>query len=111
MHRAGLALGGSLDNAVVVDDFHILNPDGLRYPDEFVRHKILDAVGDLSLLGMPLLGHFSAVKSGHGLNHQLVRKLLADETAFEVVQPAEAEELETLRESVPVLALAEDLVA
>ncbi len=111
MHRAGLALGGSLENAVVVDDFHILNPDGLRYPDEFVRHKILDAIGDLSLLGMPLLGHFSAVKSGHALNHQLVRKLLADEDAFEVVQPAEAEELETIRESVPVFALAEDLVA
>ena len=111
MHRAGLALGGSLDNSVVVDDFHILNPDGLRYPDEFVRHKILDAVGDLSLLGMPVIGHFAAVKSGHALNHQLVRKLLADEGAFEVVQPAEAEELDLIRESMPVLALAEDLVA
>jgi UDP-3-O-[3-hydroxymyristoyl] N-acetylglucosamine deacetylase len=111
MHRAGLALGGSLENAVVVDDFNILNPDGLRYPDEFVRHKILDAVGDLSLIGMPVIGHFSAVKSGHALNHQLVRKLLADEDAFEVVQPAEAEELDLIREQFPVLALAEDLVA
>ena len=111
MHLAGLALGGSLENAVVVDDFHILNPEGLRYPDEFVRHKILDAVGDLSLIGMPILGHFSAHKSGHSLNHALVRKVLADESAFEVVQPAEAHEMEEIRESVPVLSMAEDLVA
>ena len=111
MHRAGLGLGGSLENSVVVDDFHILNPDGLRFPDEFVRHKILDAVGDLSLLGMPVIGHFAAVKSGHALNQQLVRKVLADEDAFEVVQPAEAEELDLIREQMPVLSLAEDLVA
>ena len=64
LHQAGLARGGSLDNAVVVDDFNILNPEGLRFPDEFVRHKILDALGDLSLIGMPLIGQFTAVKSG-----------------------------------------------
>jgi UDP-3-O-[3-hydroxymyristoyl] N-acetylglucosamine deacetylase len=76
-----------------------------------VRHKILDAVGDLSLIGMPILGHFSAHKSGHALNHALVRKVLSDESAFEVVQPAEAHEMDEIRESVPVLSLAEDLVA
>src|SRR5205085_10841710 len=74
LHSAGLARGGALGNAVVVDDFNILNPEGLRYPDEFVRHKILDAMGDLSLLGMPVLGRFTALKSGHALNRQLVRK-------------------------------------
>ena len=110
MHRAGLALGGSLDNAVVVDDFHILNPEGLRYPDEFVRHKILDAVGDLALLGMPVIGHFAAVKSGHALNHQLVRKLLASEAAYEVIQPSAESELHELQEAVPMLAF-EELVA
>ena len=104
MHKAGLALGGSLDNAVVVDDFHILNPEGLRYPDEFVRHKILDAVGDLALLGMPIIGHFSAVKSGHALNHQLVRKVLANESAYEVIQPSEHSELHELQQAVQVLA-------
>jgi len=104
MHKAGLALGGSLDNAVVVDDFHILNPEGLRYPDEFVRHKILDAVGDLALLGMPIIGHFSAVKSGHALNHQLVRKVLANESAYEVIQPSAHSELHELQQAVPMLA-------
>jgi UDP-3-O-[3-hydroxymyristoyl] N-acetylglucosamine deacetylase len=109
MHRAGLALGGSLDNAVVVDDFHILNPDGLRWPDEFVRHKILDAVGDLALLGMPIIGHFAAVKSGHALNHALVRKLLAEEAAYEVIQPSAVSELHELQRSVPVLAFEEQV--
>jgi len=103
MHRAGLALGGSLDNAVVVDDFHILNPDGLRYPDEFVRHKILDAIGDLALLGMPVIGHFAAVKSGHALNHQLVSKVLASKDSFEVIQPSAVSELNELSDRAPLL--------
>jgi UDP-3-O-[3-hydroxymyristoyl] N-acetylglucosamine deacetylase len=104
LHQAGLARGGSLENAVVVDDFHILNPEGLRFPDEFVRHKILDAIGDLALLGMPVIGHLDAVKSGHALNHALVRKALTEPGLCEVVQPREQHELSELQEQVPVLA-------
>ena len=73
----GYALGGSLENAIVVDDFRILNKGGLRFPDEFVRHKILDLIGDLYLLGHPVLGHLVAYKSGHSLNHRLVREILS----------------------------------
>lgn len=80
-----LALGGSLDNAIVVDDFRILNEDGLRYEDEFVKHKVLDAIGDLYLLGHSLIGAFSGYKSGHGLNNSLLRTLLANEDAWELV--------------------------
>lgn len=80
-----LALGGSLDNAIVVDDFRILNEDGLRYDDEFVKHKVLDAIGDLYLLGHSLIGAFSGYKSGHGLNNRLLRTLLANEDAWELV--------------------------
>lgn len=80
-----LALGGSLDNAVVLDDFRVVNEDGLRYKDEFVKHKILDAVGDLSLLGRSLIGAFSGFKSGHALNNTLLRALLADTDAWEEV--------------------------
>ena len=80
-----LALGASLDNAVAVDQFRVLNQDGLRYTDEFVRHKILDAVGDLYLLGHPLLGAYTAFKSGHALNNQLTRAVLADTAAWELV--------------------------
>lgn len=80
-----LALGGSLDNAVVLDEYRVLNEDGLRYEDEFVKHKILDAVGDLYLLGMSLIGAFSGYKSGHALNNKLLKALLADESAWEVV--------------------------
>jgi UDP-3-O-[3-hydroxymyristoyl] N-acetylglucosamine deacetylase len=80
-----LALGGTMDNAIVLDDYRVLNEDGLRYEDEFVRHKILDAIGDLYLLGYSLLGEFSGYKSGHGLNNQLVRALLDDESAWEMV--------------------------
>jgi UDP-3-O-[3-hydroxymyristoyl] N-acetylglucosamine deacetylase len=83
-HR-DLALGGSLDNAIVVDDYRVLNEDGLRYSDEFVKHKILDAIGDLYLLGNTLIGAFSGYKSGHALNIQLLRALLEDETAWEQV--------------------------
>lgn len=80
-----LALGGSLDNAIVVDNYRVLNEDGLRYPNEFVKHKLLDAVGDLYLLGANLLGAFTGHKSGHALNNKLLRALLADQTAWEKV--------------------------
>jgi UDP-3-O-[3-hydroxymyristoyl] N-acetylglucosamine deacetylase len=80
-----LALGGSLDNAVVVDDYRVLNEDGLRYDDEFVKHKVLDAIGDLYLLGRSLIGAFSGFKSGHALNNRLLRALMADESAWELV--------------------------
>ena len=87
-----LALGGSLDNAVVVDDYRVLNEDGLRYEDEFVKHKILDAIGDLYLLGHSLIGAFHGHKSGHELNNQLLRKLLATQSAWELVTFKKVEE-------------------
>ncbi len=87
-----LALGGSLDNAVVVDDYRILNEDGLRYEDEFVKHKILDAIGDLYLLGHSLIGAFHGYKSGHELNNRLLRKILADKEAWELVSYAATDE-------------------
>lgn len=80
-----LALGSSFDNAVVVDDYRILNEDGLRYPDEFVKHKVLDAIGDLYLLGTNVIGAFEGHKSGHSLNNQLLKTLLADENAWEYI--------------------------
>lgn len=81
----GLARGGGLDNAIVLDEFRVLNTDGLRYEDEFAKHKVLDAIGDLYMLGHPLLGIFTAYKSGHGLNNQMIRALLEDATAWEYV--------------------------
>lgn len=85
MRSQGLGLGGSLDNAVVMDDYRILNQDGLRYDDEFVKHKVLDAIGDLFLLGHPIIGAFSAHKSGHALNNKLLRALLESQSAWEYV--------------------------
>lgn len=85
LRQKNLALGGSMDNAVVVDDYRVLNEEGLRYQDEFVRHKILDAIGDLYLLGNSLIGAFQGYKSGHALNNRLLRALIADETAWEQV--------------------------
>ncbi|WP_431066858.1 UDP-3-O-acyl-N-acetylglucosamine deacetylase [Methylotuvimicrobium sp.] len=85
LRQNNLALGGSLDNAIVVDDDKILNEDGLRYADEFVKHKILDAIGDLYLLGHSLIGEFIGYKSGHGLNNKLLRALLKDRDAWEMV--------------------------
>ena len=85
MRASGLALGGGLDNAVVMDDYRVLNVDGLRYDDEFVKHKILDAMGDLYLVGKPLLAAYSAFRSGHAMNNKLLRALLAQPDAFEVV--------------------------
>lgn len=81
----GLARGGSLENAIVMDEYRILNPDGLRYENEFVRHKILDAIGDLYLVGHPLLASYVAHKSGHGLNNQLLRALLAQPDTYDIV--------------------------
>lgn len=86
LRTAGLARGGSLENAVVVDDFSILNPEGLRFPDEFVRHKILDALGDISLLGRPVVGALTVFKTGHALNHKLVVQVLSDPANYEVVR-------------------------
>ena len=88
----GLARGGSLDNAIVLDEYRILNNDGLRYEDEFAKHKVLDAIGDLYMLGHPLLGAFTAYKSGHALNNALLRALLADASAWEFATFARIEE-------------------
>ena len=85
MRAQGLALGGSLDNAIVMDEYRVLNADGLRFEDEFVKHKVLDAIGDLYLLGHAVIGAFSGFKSGHALNNALLRELLADEQAWEFV--------------------------
>lgn len=81
----GLAQGGSLSNAIVLDEYKILNPEGLRYGDEFVKHKILDAIGDLYVVGYPILGSYSAFKSGHALNNQLLRAVIADKECYEIV--------------------------
>ena len=85
LRKNNLALGGSMDNAIVIDDTRVLNTEGLRFADEFVRHKILDAIGDLYLIGYPILGRFNAYKSGHALNNLLVREILSDENNFEIV--------------------------
>ena len=89
LRNMGLVRGGSLGNAIVLDEYRILNPDGLRYGDEFVRHKILDAIGDLYLIGHPLLASYTAHKAGHALNNQLLRALLAQPDAYEVVSFAD----------------------
>ncbi|MEO8248138.1 MAG: UDP-3-O-acyl-N-acetylglucosamine deacetylase [Burkholderiales bacterium] len=85
MRANGLALGGGLDNAIVMDDYKVLNSDGLRYDDEFVKHKILDAMGDLFLIGKPLLASYTAFRSGHALNNRLLRELLSQPEAYDVV--------------------------
>ncbi|MDC0709101.1 UDP-3-O-acyl-N-acetylglucosamine deacetylase [Stigmatella sp. ncwal1] len=85
LKKLGLARGGSLENAIVVDEASILNPEGLRFSDEFVRHKILDAIGDVSLFGRPVIGHLKVFKTGHALNHKLVQKVLADPSCYELV--------------------------
>ncbi|HEX2565938.1 MAG TPA: UDP-3-O-acyl-N-acetylglucosamine deacetylase [Burkholderiales bacterium] len=92
LRESGLALGGGLDNAVVLDEYRVLNAEGLRFADEFIRHKLLDAIGDLYLLGKPLLGAFSAHKSGHALNNRLLRALLAQPDAVETVSFERADE-------------------
>ena len=92
LRAAGLARGGGLDNAIVLDDYRVLNDDGLRYEDEFVKHKVLDAIGDLYLLGHPLIGAFSAHKSGHSLNNRLLRELVGNQEAWELITYNENEE-------------------
>ena len=86
MRAHNLGLGGNLSNAIVIDDTDVLNPEGLRYPDEFVRHKILDAIGDLYILGHPIIGAFEGYKSGHAINNALLRAVLADPEAYEWVE-------------------------
>ena len=93
LRSMGLARGGSLENAIVVDDYRVLNQEGLRYDDEFVKHKILDAIGDLYLIGKPLIARYVASKSGHAVNNQLVRNLLADESAWELASFESAEDV------------------
>ena len=85
MHAHNLALGGSLENAVVLDDYRVINPEGLRYPNEFVKHKMLDAVGDLYMNGHSILGSFKAYKTGHKLNNMLLRAVLADASNYELI--------------------------
>jgi UDP-3-O-[3-hydroxymyristoyl] N-acetylglucosamine deacetylase len=92
LQAKGLALGGSLKNAIVLDDGKIINKEGLRFPDEFVRHKILDAIGDLFLLGMPIIGHFIAHKSGHHLNNLLLRELMKKNDSWEIVNHPDGKE-------------------
>ena len=103
LKKEGLARGGSLENAIVVDEFSILNPDGLRFPDEFVRHKVLDAMGDVALFGCPVIGHLRVHKSGHALNHRLVEKVLSDPASF-VVARARKRDVERLDLRLPDLA-------
>jgi len=86
LRSKGLALGGSLENAIVLDDKKILNPEGLRFPDEFVRHKILDAIGDMSLIGMNFIGNYEAMAGSHDLNHKLTIELLKDAENYEVIE-------------------------
>jgi UDP-3-O-[3-hydroxymyristoyl] N-acetylglucosamine deacetylase len=107
MKSKGLAQGGSLDNAIVIDEFSILNPEGLRFPDEFARHKVLDAIGDLTLIGMPIIGALTARKSGHAMNQALVRKVLGTAGSHRVVRVSAEAELEPLHIQLPVLGLAE----
>ncbi len=85
MRSRGLGLGGSMDNVIVVDDYRVLNSDGLRYDDEFVKHKILDAIGDMHVAGHPLIAAYTAFKSGHALNNKLLRAVLADKSSYEIV--------------------------
>jgi UDP-3-O-[3-hydroxymyristoyl] N-acetylglucosamine deacetylase len=90
--KNGLALGANLNNTVAIGDDRIMNAEGLRYPEEFVRHKMLDAIGDLALAGLPLLAAFRSVRGGHRLNSLVVKALLADETAYSIVQAPKVRE-------------------
>jgi UDP-3-O-[3-hydroxymyristoyl] N-acetylglucosamine deacetylase len=107
LQARGLALGGSLKNAIVLNDKKIINKEGLRCPDEFVKHKILDAIGDLSLLGMPIIGHFIAYKSGHKLNNRLLQEILAHEENWCIVHhyPKEDHTESTLPLNVPAFSI------
>jgi len=107
LKKRGLALGGNLNNAIVVGRFRVLNEDGLRFPDEFVRHKILDQLGDLALLGGPLIGHVRAHKSGHALNHKLVQRLHHDPDLVRVVRFDEDYDVADVHEALPAWRLPE----
>jgi len=104
LRAQNLALGGSMDNAIVVDEYRVLNEDGLRYEDEFVKHKILDAIGDLYLLGHSLIGAFSGFRSGHALNNNLIKTLIADESAWEEVTFEDEEAVSPISYAQPVQA-------
>ena len=107
----GLAKGGSLDNAVVMDDFRILNEDGLRFKDEFVRHKILDFIGDLAVIGCPVIGHFVVQKSGHFLNQHMLKKLMESRKHWKVMEFRSPEDCAKNSVRIPVLGLSEPLAA
>ena len=102
LRENGLAMGGSLDNAIVIDDFRILNEDGLRYKDEFVRHKILDFLGDLAILGCPVIGHFVVNRSGHSLNQNLLKKLVRSTKFWENFVVNNPQECVVRRVNIPV---------
>ena len=104
LKAAGLARGGSLENAIVIDDERILNPEGLRYQDEFVRHKILDSIGDLSLIGAPILGHVRAFKAGHDINLKIVEKLLANPQTWQLLEFSEEDLEKALQIPTPTFA-------
>ncbi len=108
LQSQGLALGGSLDNAVVIDGERVLNREGLRYDNEFARHKLLDAVGDLYLAGLPIIGHCQGYKAGHAMNNGVLRQLFADPTAYEIVDLVEEDEELTGIIPVAILAAAEN---
>ena len=101
LREAGLGLGGSLDNAIIIDDFRILNEDGLRYKDEFVRHKILDFLGDIAILGAPIIGHFVVERSGHSLNQAILKKLIANKKYWERLVLENPEECTRNRVKIP----------
>jgi UDP-3-O-[3-hydroxymyristoyl] N-acetylglucosamine deacetylase len=102
LRENGLAMGGSLDNAIVIDDFRIINEDGLRYKDEFVRHKILDFIGDLAILGSPIIGHFVVQKSGHFLNQHMLKKLIESDKHWNTLTFTKQEECDHYRIKLPV---------
>ncbi len=101
LQRNGFARGGSLDNAVVIDDFRVLNEEGLRFPDEFVRHKVLDSIGDLSLIGCPMIAHFVAHKSGHTLNHRLIKKVMNSSKGWKLVEISADNDPQSLPYKIP----------
>lgn len=101
LRKNGLAKGGSLDNAIVIDDFKVINSDGLRYENEFVRHKILDFIGDLAILGHPVIGHFIVKKSGHSFNQNLLKKFMEQRNSWEIIQPNDIKECKEKNIRVP----------
>ena len=111
LRENGLAKGGSLDNAIVIDDFRVLNEDGLRYSDEFVRHKILDFIGDLSVLGSPVIGHFVVKKSGHTLNQMMLKELIKAERCWKLFTFYNPEECKENKVNIPVFGPLEPALA